>query len=312
MFAIEFHYFTDRQKHPPCQGALTAEAFTDILAYLDRHYELMPAEDFFETALAGKGTDRQICLSFDDGVSSQWDVAVPCLEKAGLTGMFFCYSAHYAGKPSMIEIYHDYRFRCFSSVDAFYSRFFQLLRQDPEFAAPELTEKLRSFSYDDYLIHCPWHSYSDKLFRYTRDRLLSGKQFERLMERMMTESGYAWKEKAAALWMREDQLRALNRNGHMIGLHSHTHPTDISGFSEARQRKEYETNAKHLERILGSPVKIAAFPCGKDNADTRDILLSLGIRMAFSAEMTGQGDLMRMPRMNHPLLVKRMREQADG
>ncbi len=312
MFAIAFHYFADGKKHPPCQGALGADAFMEILDYLDRNYKLMRAGDFFETALAGKGAREQICLTFDDGVSSQWDVAVPCLEKAGLTGMFFCYSAHYADNPSMLEIYHDFRFRCYESVDDFYSQFFQLLLQDREIAVPDVVRRIETFSYNDYLIHCPWHSYTDKLFRYTRDCLLSRAQYAGLMEKLMESRGYPWREKTAELWMSEDDLRQLHGNGHMIGLHSHSHPTNIVGLSKAEQREEYRANAECLGRILGAPVKIAAFPCGKHNADTTEILRSLGIQMAFAADMTESADIIRMPRMNHPLLIKEMREQGHA
>ena len=312
MFAIEFHYFSDGRKHLPCQGSLTADTFMEILAYLDHHFDLMRARDFYETALAGEGTEKQVCLTFDDGISSQWDVAVPCLERAGITGMFFCYSAHYAGKPSLLEIYHDFRFCCFKSVDEFYSQFFQLLLQDPHVATPDIADRIQSFTYDSYLINCPWHSYSDKLFRYTRDQLLSEVQFEKIMMGMMESKGYSWKEKVAELWMSKENLRALSRSGHMIGLHSHSHPTNIDRLPLAIQRQEYETNAEYLEHILGHPVKIAAFPCGKYNADTQKILQKLGIRLAFSADMNKGADLMRMPRMNHPLLMKEMKKQTNN
>lgn len=306
MLAIEFHYFSDGISHPACQGSLTADDFRRMLDYLENRYTLMNARDFLEAALTGTGSENSICLTFDDGVRSQLDIAVPVLEERGLTGMFFCYSSHFSGEPSMLEVYHDFRFRCFDSVDQFYDAFFETLRQDSRIFSESIARKMRDFTYEDYLPHCPWHSYSDKLFRYTRDCLITKEQYHALMELIMDSRGYDWQAQAGKLWIDAPSLRELSRKGHMIGLHSHTHPTNITQLSPDSQRAEYVRNQACLEEILGHPVQIAAYPCGKYNPQTLQIMTDLHIRLAFTAELTPSSCPLLVPRKNHPLVWKEM------
>lgn len=307
MHGVEFHYFCDDQNHPPCQGALTAADFSELVAYLRRNYTLLNAQDFYDAVASGEGKPGQICLTFDDGVRSQWDVAVPCMEKMGLTGMFFVYTSHFENDPSMLEVYHDFRFRKYAVVDDFYTDFFSVLKLDPETGRPDVLRKMADFRYESYLAHCPWHSYTDKLFRYTRDQLLTQTQYRRLMRILMEQKEYSWQEACRQLWISGQELKQLETGGHMVGLHSHTHPTNICALNEQAHAQEYIRNARCLEQILGHKIHIAAYPCGGHSDYARAVLAQLGVRLAFTAEMTQRTDPMLMPRKNHPLVVKEMK-----
>ena len=311
MFAVEFHYFHDLLSHPKCQGSLSASDFERMLDYLQSKFTLMDGKKFLEAAVNGTGEENQICLTFDDGVRSQLDVAVPVLESRGLTGIFFCYSSHFTGDISMLEVYHDFRFRCYKDVDAFYREFFEILRQDPGICTLQMQHSMDRFSYDDYLVHCPWHSYTDKLFRFTRDCLLTKAQYRELMGRMMLRRGYDWKKQSEGLWMDGQSLRELEKRGHVVGLHSHTHPTNITGLGEGEQVWEYVENQRCLSQILGHPVQVAAYPCGKYQPGTLETMKQLGVQIAFTAEMNSYADPLRMPRKNHPLIWKEMCASPD-
>lgn len=306
MFAVEFHYFHDDTTHPRCQGSLSAADLERMLDHLQARYTLLNAADFLETALAGTGRPDQICLTFDDGVRSQLDVAVPVLEARGLTGMFFCYSSHFCQDISMLEVYHDFRFRCYETVEQFYADFFACLKNDPAVYNERIARGMEAFSYDEYLPHCPWHSYTDKLFRYTRDCLLTPQQYRLLMAQLMLRRGYDWKKRSADLWIDAQALRALEKKGHLIGLHSHTHPTNITALSREAQWLEYAENQRQLSQILNHPVTVAAYPCGKYHEGTLADMARLKVNLAFTAEMTDYADPLRMPRKNHPLVWAEM------
>ena len=85
------------------------------------------------------------------------------------------------------------------------------------------------------------------------------------------------------------QLIKLDRLGHAIGLHSHTHPTKIENLSYQEQKEEYFTNLDILKKILkksSNSIKFSSHPCGSYNKNSFKILKELGIDIAFKDSMT--------------------------
>ena len=306
MYGIEFHYFHDGSRHPVCQGSLDAKKFEKVIKYLDSNYELLGAKEFLKELPDNNRDEKKVCLTFDDGVRSQYDVAVPVMEKYGLTGFFFSYSSHFCGAPSLLEICHDFRFREYEHVDEFYAHFFDTLKVSG-IATGEMLERIRKFKYDDYLPGCPWHSFNDKLFRYTRDMLITKDEYRDVLERMMDQKGYDRETDHRELWMGKSQLKELSEMGHVIGLHSHSHPTNITDLGFRDQRDEYVRNFDCLKEILGYGPIAAAYPCGKYNDDSFTILKELGIEAAFSASGMGEpGNALAIQRINHPDIIRQM------
>ena len=66
------------------------------------------------------------------------------------------------------------------------------------------------------------------------------------------------KEIRNKLWMSERQLENLSKKGHVIGLHSYSHPYKISKLSYNEQLKEYKKNYSHTnDTKLVSPSYMA-------------------------------------------------------
>ncbi len=116
-YGIMFHHFTGRG-HPQGQGAISADDLAWVIQWLgpDR---ILPAREFYRGALAGSLGSRDLCLSFDDALRCQYDVAVPVLRSFGLTAFFFVYTSVMEGQAESLEIYRYFRTTCFPSVDAF-------------------------------------------------------------------------------------------------------------------------------------------------------------------------------------------------
>ena len=86
--------------------------------------------------------------------------------------------------------------------------------------------------------------------------------------------------------MNADQVRALSDNGHMVGLHSYSHPLALKELSIDDQRQEYQLNFEHLNDITKHRPVSASHPLGSYDAGTLTILQDLGIRCAFCSSMT--------------------------
>ena len=99
----------------------------------------------------------------------------------------------------------------------------------------------------------------------------------------------------------------LRDQGHVIGLHSYSHPTDLAALDEAGQRDEYSRNHAHLTGLLGAAPTVMSHPCNAYDARTLKVLGELGIVMGFRSNLhdSGGGPL-ELPREDHGRIARQM------
>src|SRR5262245_41086900 len=122
---IMFHHFHDGQ-HPRGQGSISAEQLDQLIRIVGRH-RILPAREWLLRARAATLGDDDLCLTFDDTLRCQYDVALPVLSQHGITAFFFIYTSVLDGELERLEIYRRFRTVCFPSVDDFYDAFFAAL-----------------------------------------------------------------------------------------------------------------------------------------------------------------------------------------
>ena len=81
--SIMFHHFNS-DVHLPAQGSLSAEDFDAMLAWLAARHNILDADDYVASLEEGRLKPQDVCLSFDDALLCQYDVAAPVLEARGI------------------------------------------------------------------------------------------------------------------------------------------------------------------------------------------------------------------------------------
>ncbi len=104
---IMFHHFYDGV-HPHGQGAITANDFATIIEKLGPERFLAPL-DWIEKSLTNTMENTDLCLTFDDGLLCQYDIALPVLNSYGLKAFWFIYTNPMMGIPEKLEIYRLFR-----------------------------------------------------------------------------------------------------------------------------------------------------------------------------------------------------------
>jgi peptidoglycan/xylan/chitin deacetylase (PgdA/CDA1 family) len=168
---------------------------------------------------------------------------------------------------------------------------------------------MEHFDPDTYMAAFPFYTRNDRIFRYLRDSVLGEARYDAVMQEMMRDSNFDAAGLSERLWMNDAHLKTLRDAGHIVGLHSYSHPTCLSDKNAAAQASEYQRNFDHLTRVLGEAPTSMSHPCNSYNADTIAILLRLGIRIGFRANMERIADCFpfEFPREDHANLMKAMR-----
>lgn len=305
--SVMFHHFHDDVKHPKSQGSLSACEFENMIDWLSNSYQMVDAADYAFRLERNALKNNEICLSFDDALLCQYEIAVPILDTRGIKAFFFVYSSPFCGDPDPLEIYRHFRSTEFGNIDDFYDEFFI---QTKEAYGGLYVNALKMFDEKNYLSAFPFYTKNDKYFRFLRDKVLGKIKYEQVMDSLMIKHRF---DKALAsnnLWMSDENIKALHGTGHVIGLHSYSHPTAMHTLSKEEQEFEYKKNFDHLELVLKAKPIAMSHPCGNYNEDTLKIMRKFGIKIGFrsSNDITRIKSNLEVPRNDHVNVYKEMKK----
>ncbi|HKZ40049.1 MAG TPA: polysaccharide deacetylase family protein, partial [Candidatus Hodarchaeales archaeon] len=182
------------------------------------------------------------------------------------------------GEVGLLEVFRRFRNECFPSITDFYECF---ISRTVAAASADIRSRITAGFPTNYLGDFQFYTREDRLFRYIRDEVLQPEEYVEIMQDLMRTMNTNAERMSRNLFLDKDWLRALEKDGHVIGLHSHSHPTCMADLPKEKQRLEYETNYKVLSDILIEPPYAVAHPCNSYSADTLRILRELGIRIGF-------------------------------
>ena len=158
-----FHRFNDKNERETGQGSFSAQQLEAFIQKTGPE-KFIQAEEMKKLRL-GKSTKlNKICLTFDDGLTSQFENAKPILDKFDIKGFWFIYTKTFEEKIETNELLNYVVARYFENFQQFYQQFEKHISPkrinwtDPDFI--EYKSKLESL-FDFY-------SLPDKKFRFLR------------------------------------------------------------------------------------------------------------------------------------------------
>lgn len=301
---VMFHHFYDKN-HPNGQGAISEDQFSNMLDYLSREYNLLDADEYTFKTERKILTSKDICLTFDDALLCQKDIAAPILKNRNIKAYFFLYSSPFIGTPDLLEVYRYFRTTCFFNIDDFYELFFE----KSLFLYKKLYREAQTiFKANDYLKDFPFYTKNDKWFRFLRDVTLGKKKYDEIMHLLMRDMLFKPSDVATKLWMNNRHILELQADGHIIGLHSYSHPTTIHLLDDAKQKNEYTRNYNHILKITGEKPFSMSHPCGNYNETILNFLSEIGIKIGFKSNVSHKfiESNLEIPREDHSNILREM------
>lgn len=299
--ALMFHHFHD-QVHPQGQGSLSG---SDLYDLINNNSRIISADEWYRLYQSNNLRD-ETCITFDDNLRSQFDVALPILEQLNLKAFWFIYTSPLVGEIERIELYRYYRTTCFPNINAFYNYFDIFIEQSKY--KQEVEEKLNQVDINKHLNEWPFYAFNDKKFRYIRDNILGTKKYFEIVDAMIRDSDLDTESVSAKLWMTSENIKTLHRSGHFIGLHSHTHPTKLEDLKPNQIQQEYETNKTILENIIGKGnIFSMSHPCNSYKPVVFDILKHMDIEIGFRSNnsIINKPSSYELPRIDHTLILRK-------
>lgn len=271
---VMFHHFHG-ESHLQSQGSISQKEFDAVLNFIGIN-RFLPPSDWINKAVNQKLEQGDLCLTFDDGLLCQREIALPVLDAYNLKAFWFVYSSVFEGHMENLEIYRLFRTKYFESITDFYNIFFETTQISLDPYKEEIETMRKQF---------PFYSTHDIQFRILRDRVLGKRNYETVMDGLMEKYHCNRAELSKNLWMDNEDLKFLSQEGHQIGLHSYSHPTKLEELSYHEQFEEYRKNINHLKQVCGQKPQTMSHPCNSYNDNTLAILRKLGIDLGFKSNM---------------------------
>ena len=308
--AVMFHHFHNKE-HMQAQGSLSSLDFVEIIQWLKNNHNILSADEYLKKFRNNSIKKSDICLSFDDSLKCQYDIAIPILKRFNIKAFFFVYSSAFSDSPDPLEIYRYFRTSLFKNIDEFYDNFFHIVKSQN---IQKYSNQFLKYKNLNYLSEFPFYSENDKWFRYLRDKYLKGEKYKLIMEDLMLEKNFDQEIAKKHLWMSEKELVKIEKEGHLIGLHSYSHPTQMSKLTRFEQELEYSKNYNHLSKLIGKPITAMSHPCGDYNKITLEILSNMNIEIGFRSSMSilDIRSSLEIPREDHTNILKKIRNENNN
>ena len=275
-----FHRLHKVGTKPKGQGSISSKRFREIILEIGVDNFLSP-EEWMDCSNSNKNTNKKYCITFDDGLKSQFEIALPILEEFGLKAFWFIYTKTFTSSFDRNEIANYLIVNKFGNIDKFLP-IFKIFTQSNIIA----DNKDKFEIYKNYLKQ-NFIFYSDKdiEYRYLRNNLASLDEFNLIIDKILLKENLELDKIGHELWMNETNINILVNNGHEIGLHSHSHPFKIASLDKSQQYFEYNKNFEILKKITGVNPKSMSHPLNSFNKNTFKIMKYLNIKCGFCSKI---------------------------
>jgi len=296
-----YHYVRDLQitRYPAIKG-LDIHLFREQLAYFKKHYHFITAAqlvDAFEN-----GTElppKSLLFTFDDAYIDHFTNAFPLLDEHGAQGLFFVpVKAIMNHEVLIVNKIHHVLAVCDKDISS-------LVKQVKGLLAPyEGKEGVQKFDYyfDKLAVANRFDSkeviFIKRLLQVELQEPVRSAIINQLFKRYVTDDEGAFSRE---LYMSEDQLKCMQRNGMIIGSHGYDHFW-LGSLSKEEQFSELSQSVNFLKGLgVDMNTFSIGYPYGSHNEDTLEIAKSFGFKLGFTTNVDvadTKEDFLTIPRLD--------------
>jgi peptidoglycan/xylan/chitin deacetylase (PgdA/CDA1 family) len=254
------NYHRILETHDPLLGNEPDLAtFREHMKMLADCFNVLPLHKALQSLQSHTMPPRAVCITFDDGYRSTYELALPVLQEFNLPATVFVTSGYVDQRENMwndriVEAVRSMQGDTLDMRSAGAGSYSLGSVADRCTAVYELTQKAK------YLPPAE------------RMALIAGLE------------GIA-DSHAAPLMLSSDMIRALHRAGIEIGAHTVSHPI-LTSLPDDMALQEMVESKRSLEAIIGEPVRYFAYPNGKVGLDFDQRHMAMARQAGFAAAFT--------------------------
>lgn len=292
LLGVNYHYVSERAQGGRAIFPVTLGELTAQIEQLGRSFEFVSRDQLLAAVDDGAPLPERACLiTFDDGLRSQFELALPVLERLGVPAVFFISGRPHAERRALhVHRVHALRERLDEAA------FAALLHRHLEgMAVPPVSD-------DDARGMYRYDTLEAARVKYLLNVALEREASERVVEAMFAETGPGEAAFCKDLYMSDEQVRELEARHGAIGAHGYDHHP-FATLDPVLKGADMARGSDALRAITGRRPAMISYPYGSAAAVDRpvaDAAARLGYRVGLTMERALNRSLLE------PLLLARV------
>jgi len=282
-YNVMYHYvLNEKEEHYDGIFPVWEKEFERQIKWLNSNFEILNptllSKDLTNTKIY-KSSKRKCIITFDDGSKDQMRNAVRVLDKYSIKGCFYVLSDVLVDKVMPIaQLLH--LVLCYFKPDKIIDHLYKYKLIDSRF-----DKDINKIAIDTYYYEKDVErAYLKYIVNYYVDS--SSKLLKECLVNLMSEF-FTEQEMTEYWFMSIDELKSIQKNGHMIGNHGRIHrPYESMSYDELKD--DIETSHNKLTSIFDIKIDSYAHPFGGDKAVKNryaiSILEKLGYKTCFNED----------------------------
>jgi peptidoglycan/xylan/chitin deacetylase (PgdA/CDA1 family) len=259
-----------------------ARRFDEMCGWLAAWFNVLPLDLAVKHMKAGTLPARAACITFDDGYADNYSVAMPILQRHGLTATFFIATGFLDGgrmwNDTIIETVRACTDLSVIEVDGL-----PVIASEARQSMPQ-TIAARQAAIAAVINHIKYRPVAERIS--LTEELAKKAQVQLPNELMMTSA----------------EVKAMRQAGMQIGAHTVSHPI-LASLTDDQAKEEIGNSKRVLEQLLGERISVFAYPNGKPGEDYSPQNVEIVRSLGFDAAVSTQWGASRMG--DDPLQIKR-------
>lgn len=296
-----YHYVRDLQntRYPAIKG-LDVRLFREQLSYFKKHYNFVTATQLIDAYENGTELPpKSLLLTFDDAYIDHYTCAFPLLDEYKAQGLFFVpVKAILNHEVLIVNKIHHVLAVCDKDING-------LVKQVKSLLAPyEGKDAVQTFEYYFEKLavanrfDCKEVIFIKRLLQVELQEPVRSIIINQLFKQYVTDDESAFSRE---LYMSEDQLKCMLRNGMIIGSHGYDHFW-LGSLSREDQLSELTHSVSFLKGLgVDMNTLSIGYPYGSYNEETLDIAKGFGFKLGFTTQVdvaATAGDALTIPRLD--------------
>ena len=248
------------QKDPLFPGEVDAVRFNQLMALVAANFRVLPLMDAVQALEDGRLPSRALSITFDDGYADNHDVALPILQRHGLSACFFIATGFLDGGRMFNDtVIESVRQSPLQQVDL----------GDLGLGRAELaTPAQRVLAIGQVLYKIKYLAPQDRLHALAR------------LQQLLRPGALP-----DTLMMTSAQVRAMAAAGMEIGAHTVCHPI-LCAVDDHSAEQDISASRHTLEGLTDQTVALFAYPNGRPDQDYADRHAAMVHRLGFRAAVS--------------------------
>lgn len=298
LLIFDYHYIGPENRYLQGIYPVSSERLENQIKEVMRYFTPISQQQLIAATEAGGGIPENSCLiTFDDGLRSQFDVALPILKRMKVPAVFFVSSLPYVENRTCL-VHKIHFLRATLSPEIFLEELENTLQTVfNKSLTMLLTIENENIAREKYRYDTPLEA----KVKYFLNNILDDKEKDEVISIIFHKYVPNEEDFIREFYMQPEHLKELRALGY-LGLHSFDHVA-FSRLSLPEIREQLARNKEHLESIAGSiPVESVSYPYGSKydiNSKVVEICQELGIKVGFTKERAINASL------KNPLLFAR-------